>query len=106
MNEAVTPGTSASSAPSCSGPFGGATIEYPVHFDLRIIYTKAETTDLEAGLSAIFSRLGIPCSLIQGTAKPEGKYARMGARISVDSKLTMQRLYEEVGRIPGVKAVI
>ncbi len=97
---------SAAPAPSCSGPFGGATIEYPVHFDLRIIYTKAETVDLEASLSAIFSRLGIPCSLIQGTAKPDGKYARMGARITVDSRLTMQRLYEEVGRIPGVKAVI
>ena len=92
--------------PSCAGPFGGIQIEYPVRFDLRIIYTKAEAPNLASELEAALSRLGVPCSIIQGVAKPEGTYGRMGARVSVDSKLTMDRLYAEVSKLPGVKAVI
>lgn len=94
-------------APSCSGPFGGASINYPVQFDLRIIYLKAEVpADLESKLSALFLSLQVPCSLIQGVAKPDGRYGRMGARIRVDSALIMKQLYTAVAAIPGVKAVI
>ena len=93
-------------APSCSGPFGGATINYPVQFDLRIIYLKAEVpADLETRLSALFLSLQVPCSLIQGIAKPEGRYGRIGARIRVDSGIIMKNLYAAVAAIPGVKAV-
>ncbi len=94
-------------APTCSGPFGGATISYPVHFDLRIIYLKAEVpVDLEGALSSVFQSLSVPYSLIQGIAKPEGRYGRMGARIRVDSAQIMKNLYAKVAAIPGVKAVI
>jgi putative lipoic acid-binding regulatory protein len=94
-------------APSCSGPFGGATINYPVQFDLRIIYLKAEVpADLDARLSALLASLQVPCTLIQGIAKPEGRYGRMGARIRVESAQIMQKLYASVAAIPGVKAVI
>jgi hypothetical protein len=93
-------------APACSGPFGGATVSYPVHFDLRIIYLKAEApADLEGALSTILRSLSVPCSLIQGTAKPEGRYGRMGARIRVDSAQIMKNLYARVAAITGVKAV-
>ena len=93
-------------APACPAPFGGATIDYPVHFDLRIIYTLAEAPDMAARLEAVLAAIAVPCSMVQGVAKPGAKYGRMGARITVDSKLTMNRLYAEVGKIPGVKAVI
>lgn len=93
-------------APSCSGPFGGATVNYPVRFDLRIIYLKAEVpADLEARLRDLLKTLEVPCSLIQGVAKPEGRYGRMGARVRVDSALIMKKLYAAVAAIPGVKAV-
>lgn len=93
-------------APSCSGPFGGATISYPVQFDLRIIYLKAEIpADLESRLSALFLSLQVPCTLIQGVTKPDGRYGRMGARIRVDSAQIMKNLYTAVAAIPGVKAV-
>jgi len=92
--------------PSCSGPFGGVQIEYPVHFDLRIIYIKAEAQDMAAVLEATLKRIAVPCSMIQGVAKPDGKYGRMGARVTVDSKQKMDRLYAEVSKLPGIKAVI
>jgi len=78
-----------------------------VQFDLRIIYLKTEVpADLEVKLGALLQSLQIPCSLIQGVAKPDGRYGRMGARIRVDSALTMKQLYAAVAAIPGVKAVI
>jgi len=93
-------------SPSCAGPFGGIQIEYPVHFDLRIIYAKAEAPKMASALESALARLGIPCSIIQGTAKPEGRYGRMGARVIVDSKQSMDKLYAEVSGLPGVRAVI
>jgi putative lipoic acid-binding regulatory protein len=94
------------SAPTCAGPFGGVQIEFPVSFDLRIIYTLAEAPDFQAALAATLARISIPCSLIQGVAKPGATYGRMGARVTVDSKAAMDRLYAEAAKLPGVKAVI
>jgi putative lipoic acid-binding regulatory protein len=94
------------SGPSCAGPFSGVQIEYPVSFDLRLIYAIAEAQDLETALAAALARISVPCSLIQGVAKPGGKYGRMGARVTVDSKATMDKLYAEAAKLPGVKAVI
>jgi hypothetical protein len=69
--------------PSCPEPFGAAKIEFPVSFDLRIIYTLAENPDLQGGLEAVLAKLEVP-SLIQGAAKPGAKYGKMGARITLD----------------------
>ena len=93
-------------APACSGPFGGATIDYPVHFDLRIIYVLAEAPDMAARLEAVLAAIAVPCSMVQGIAKPGAKYGRMGARVTIESQIQMNRLYAEVAKIPGVKTVI
>ena len=107
MNGSQFPGTEApDSGPSCAGPFAGIQIEFPVKFDLRIIYTLAEAPDLQTALEATLARISVPCSLIQGVAKPGAKYGRMGARVTVDDKATMDRLYAEVAKLPGGKAVI
>ena len=107
MNGIQFPGAGApESGPSCAGPFAGIQIEYPVRFDLRIIYALAEAGDLETALQATLARISVPCSLIQGVAKPGAKYGRMGARVTVDSKAAMDRLYAEAAKLPGVKAVI
>lgn len=107
MNGIQSPGAGVpESGPSCAGPFAGIQIEYPVRFDLRIIYTLAEADDLETALAATLARISVPCSLIQGVAKPGAKYGRMGARVTVDSKAVMDKLYAEVAKLPGVKAVI
>ena len=92
--------------PTCEGPFGNARVEYPVSFDLRIIYTLAEAPDLEASLEKALAASGVPCTLIQGISKPGAKYGRMGARVTVDSESSMKKLYALVAAIPGVKTVI
>ncbi|HET7839363.1 MAG TPA: hypothetical protein VFL04_06355 [Rectinemataceae bacterium] len=86
--------------------FGGATLEFPVTFDLRIIYTLAEGSTITDDLERIFASLGVPCALIQGMAKPGAKYGRMGSRITLSSRQQMYSLYSAVGELPYVKTVI
>jgi len=93
-------------SPSCTEPFSGIQIEFPVHFDLRIIYVIADAPNLQVDLEATLLRIGVPCTLIQGVVKPGSKYGRMGARVTVDSKQNMDKLYAEVAKIKGVKAII
>ena len=81
-------------------------IEYPIAFDLRVIYSLAGTADFQKDLEAALARVGVPWTLIQGVAKPAATYGRMGARITVDSKQRMDALYAAVAAIPCVKAVI
>lgn len=95
----------------CSGPFGSATLEYPLNFDLRIIYKIADG-NLAAGgdfadlLRKTLETRGVQCSLIQSIVKPHATYGRMGARVVVESKTKMDALYAAVAALPGVKAVI
>ena len=93
-------------APSCPGPFGEAQLEYPLHFDLRVIYRLAEVKDFQTELETVLTQVGVPWTLIQGVVKPDASYGRMGARITVDSKQRMDALYAAVAAIPCVKAVI
>jgi hypothetical protein len=93
-------------APSCTGPFGEAQLEYPLHFDLRVIYRLADAKDFQTDLEAALAGVGVPWTLIQGIVKPDASYGRMGARVTVDSKQRMDVLYAAVAAIPGVKAVI
>jgi hypothetical protein len=92
--------------PACPSPFGDASIEFPVHFDIRIVYSLAENPDMQDSLEAALRGAGVPCTLIQGVAKPGARYGRMGARITVDSVVRMNDLYAAVAALPGVKAVI
>lgn len=89
-----------------TGHFGGAALEYPLQFDLRVIYRLDATGDFAQALKDTLAKVGVPCSLIQGVAKPLATYGRMGARVTVDSKARMDALYAAVAALPGVKAVI
>ena len=91
---------------SCGAPFGGARMNFPVTFDLRIIYILSEGAAIQEDLEAIYARLGIECSLLQGTAKPGAKYGRFGSRITVRNRAQFYEVYSEVGKLPYVKAAI
>ena len=54
-------------APAC-GAFGGAEIEFPVSFDLKIIYVLAEGATIVEDLERIYAALGVKCAMIQGAS--------------------------------------
>ncbi len=91
---------------SCGAPFGGAQMSFPVTFDLRIIYVLADGASIQSDLEALYARLGVECSLLQGVAKPGAKYGRFGSRITVRNRAQFYAVYSEVGKLPYVKAAI
>lgn len=91
---------------SCGAPFGGAQMSFPVTFDLRIIYVLEGGGSIQSDLEALYTRLGVECSLLQGISKPGAKYGRFGSRITVRNRAQFYAVYSEVGKLPYIKAVI
>ncbi|MDA8410897.1 MAG: hypothetical protein M0001_10940 [Treponema sp.] len=89
-----------------TSPFPGVQLNFPVTFDLRIIYVKAEGPDIVADLEGIYKARGVPCSLIQGMDIPGSKYARMGSRLTFGSREQMYGTYEDIGKLSYVKSAI
>jgi putative lipoic acid-binding regulatory protein len=87
-------------------PIEGHELAFPVTFDLRVIYVLAEGTTIIEDLERLYLGLGVPCSLIQGIAKPGAKYGRMGSRITLSSREQMYALYAEIGKLSYVKTAI
>ena len=86
--------------------FGGAQVEFPVSFDLRMIYVLESGGTIVEDLEAIYAWPGVRCALIQGIAKPGAKYGRMGSRLTFTSREQMYATYEAIGRLPYIKAAI
>ena len=87
-------------------PISGAQLEFPITFDLRIIYVKGEGPDIVADLEGIYKARGVSCSLIQGMEIPGSKYARMGSRLTFASREQMYATYGDIGKLPYVKSAI
>ncbi len=81
-------------------------MSFPVTFDFRVIYVLADGAAIQEDLEAIYARLGIECSLLQGVAKPGAKYGRFGSRITVRNRVQFYEVYSEIGKLPYVKAAI
>ena len=93
--------------PDSLPPFAeGAELEFPVTFDLRIIYVLAEGGTIQDDLERIYAERGVKCSLMQGIAKPGAKYGRMGSRLTFTSKEQMYATYADIGKLPYVKTAI
>ncbi len=91
---------------SRGGPFGGARLNFPVTFDLRIIYTLAGGETIREDLSALYARLGVEYTLLSGDAKPGAKYGRFGSRVTLQSREQFYSVYAEIGKLPYVKAAL
>lgn len=86
-----------------SEAFANVSIEFPIQFDLKIIYLIAEAHNLESELKRLLAELSIPYALIQGTSVPGKKYGKLGARVTISSREIMDSLYAGVAKLPGVK---
>ena len=99
---ARSPGRALTTDPRLSG----VELKFPVSFDLRIIYVKAEGPDIVADLEGIYKARGVGCSLIQGADIPGSKYARMGSRLTFANREQMYGTYEDIGKLSYVKSAI
>lgn len=92
-------------APAC-GAFAGVEMEFPVTFDLRIIYVLADGGSIVEDLERIYASLGAKCAMIQGVAAPGAKYGRMGSRLTFATREQMYAVYAAIGKLPYVKTAI
>jgi hypothetical protein len=86
--------------------FQGQELEYPVSFDLRIIYVLAQGATIREDLELILARRGVAWTLMQGDAKEGAKYGRFGVRLTMDSREQMYATYEDIGKLPYVKTAL
>ncbi|MEI6876247.1 MAG: hypothetical protein WCL50_14080 [Spirochaetota bacterium] len=84
----------------------GAELEFPVTFDLRMIYLKDEGPNIVEDLEAIYKARDVACAMIQGIGIPGSKYARMGSRLTFTSREQMYGTYEDIGKLPYIKSAI
>jgi hypothetical protein len=106
-----TPASSTSTEPACNHrsmaeTMNGRELDFPISFDLRIIYVLAGGSTIREDLERILSGRGVRWTLMQGDAKPDAKYGRFGVRLTMDSRGQMYATYEDIGKLPYVKTAI
>lgn len=97
---------------ACSGPFGAAAVQYPVEFELRVIYLAQGEGGAGDGvaLGKEIARLVRASGGVAGEARPlpvKGpKYCRLAMNVRFDSQASMRAAYAAAGALPSVKALM
>lgn len=84
----------------------GQQLDFPVSYDLRIIYVIAEGAGARADMELILAGQGVAWTMMQSDAKPGATYGRLGVRLTLQSREQMYALYEDIGKLPYVKTAI
>lgn len=89
------------------GKADGSRIEFPVTFDLKIIYESASAASINADLLAVFARRAVPCASIERKeGKPGARYGRLAARVTFTSLEQLRETYADLGKLSYVKGLI
>ncbi|HNT27303.1 MAG TPA: DUF493 domain-containing protein [bacterium] len=87
--------------------FGGAEIEFPVKFDLKLFVNGAlPEKDSIAAVTALCGTLAVPAGKASVRPSQGGKYYCLTIPVTVDSKDIFDKLFAAVRDIPGVKMVL
>lgn len=84
----------------------GEELDFPVSFDLRLIYLLAEGGSVREDLERILRAQGVAWTFMQGEAKDGAKYGRFGVRLTMTSREQMYSTYEDIGKLSYVKTAI
>jgi putative lipoic acid-binding regulatory protein len=96
----------ADSGPSCSAPFGGETIQFPVHFELRVIYVLALGATLEEDLLRLLQTRKASPGRPEALPAKGAKYGRMAVKVVFTDQESMHAAYADISALPCVKAVM
>ena len=83
-----------------------AELEFPVSFDLRLIYLVEGGAAIREDMERILASRGVAWALMQNDAKEGAKYGRFGVRLTMASREQMYGTYEDIGKLPYVKTAI
>lgn len=89
-------------------PFDGTRIEFPVSFDLKLIYdASANASTVTADLLGVFARYAVTCARIDRKDGKEGaRYQRLSAAVTFTSLVQLRSTYAEIATLPYVKGAL
>ncbi|MBU0927371.1 MAG: DUF493 family protein [Spirochaetes bacterium] len=92
--------------PAQAADDGAEGLEYPIEFELRVIYTLAEGSGVAAGLGRILTERRAALGPTRELPSPSAKYGRLACSVRFADKEGLYAAYAEIGALPGVKAVL
>lgn len=81
-------------------------LNFPIEFELRVIYEIAVNPDFANSLTKLLSELGVSTEAPRALATKSIRYGRFACMVRFENKEAMYRAYEEAAKIPGVKTII
>ncbi|HAP44638.1 MAG: hypothetical protein A2087_13155 [Spirochaetes bacterium GWD1_61_31] len=91
---------------SGNDPFGGARLQFPVSFELRIIYVLAQGALLEPQVLEILQKQRAAPQLPRTLPASGSTYGRMAVPVCFADEASMRAAYAAIGVLPGVKALL
>ncbi|HUW69477.1 MAG TPA: DUF493 family protein [bacterium] len=87
-------------------PSGVEGIEYPVEFELRVIYARDAGATLQVDLDALLTERGVALESVRSLPATGEKYGRLACKVVFQDKESLYATYQAIGQLPGVKAVL
>ncbi|GAB1455762.1 MAG: DUF493 family protein [Spirochaetia bacterium] len=81
-------------------------LQYPVEFELRVIYSLAEGAQLSKALGELLVAHGVALETVRNLPGTSAKYGRLACRVRFEDKASLYATYEAIGALPGVKTVL
>lgn len=89
-----------------AAPVSAEELQYPVEFELRVIYSLAEGADLSKRLDYLLSESAVSLETVRELPSTSAKYGRLACRVRFEDKVRLFATYEAIGAQPGVKTVL
>jgi putative lipoic acid-binding regulatory protein len=88
-------------------PFNQKEIEYPVNYDLKVIFETAEAPDIQQrNLELVIEDAGVPHIFISSRHSSKGKYVSLTVNITIRDNDQLQYLYQRLKLLPGIKFAV
>lgn len=81
-------------------------LEYPVEFELRVIYSITERDALAVQLHKVLEELNASLEMPRRLPTSGTKYDRLACKVRFEDKDKLYKAYESIGALPGVKVVL
>jgi len=81
-------------------------VEYPVEFEMRVIYLAEYGDELAAALEKTLTERGAALERPRELPAKGAKYGRLACRVRFEDQESLYAAYAAIGELPGVKAAL
>lgn len=81
-------------------------LEYPVEFELRVIYELSYGSAPEEALARVLAARGAALEAPRRLPSSGQRYGRLACRVRFETQDALYAAYAEAGAIPGVKTIL